>query len=168
MAFHAIRGKAIIAILTTAAALTAGGVALASTPETTSAVAAPHTYVAQHNANIRLPFSHLDTIGHADLPSGAYTVTAKAWMVSVAGLGNSEVLCKLTLGGSSDQVQADAQDSTVSQPVRNEAIYLTLSGSISKSGQAKLSCGNFGGGNTDLKFIKITAIKVIGVTKMTF
>lgn len=170
MAFHAIRGRAIIgAILAAAAAIAVGGVALAGTPDSTSAITAPRVFVASHNADIHIPFFHSATIGHLSLPAGAYMVTVKSWMVSVAGLGNSAVVCKLTLGGSSDQVRTDAQDSTVSsQPVRNEVLYLTLSGSIAHPGQAKLICINAGGGNTDLKFIKITALRVSGVTKTIF
>ncbi len=90
-------------------------------------------------------------------------------MRSVAGLGNSAVVCKLTLGGSSDQVRTDAQDSTVSsQPVRNEVLYLTVSGSLAAPAPAELICRNFGGGSTELRFIKITALKVSAVTKTTF
>ncbi len=170
MAFHAIRSRAVIgAMLAATAALLAGGVALASSPDSTSATVAPYVYMAEHNANIRLPFSHLTTIGHLDLPAGSFTVTAKAWMTSVAGLGNSAVFCKLWLGSNSDQVLADAQDGSVSsEPVRNEVLYLTVSGTIGKATQTKLNCQNSGGGNTDLKFIKITAIKVSGVTKTSF
>ncbi len=170
MALHAIRGRALTGtILVAAAGLTAGGVALASTPGLPAAAVAPHVYVASHNANIHLPYGTFSTIGHLSLPAGAFTVTAKAWMVSVAGLGQSKAVCKLTVGTASDQVQADAQDSTIStEPIRNEALYLTASGSLAKPGQVLLSCSNKGGGLTDLKFIKITAMKVSGITKSAF
>lgn len=170
MTLHAIRGRTIIgAMVAVAAALTAGSVALAATPGSTGATTAPHAYVASHNSSIHVQFFHFAEIGHLHLPAGAYTVTAKAWMTSVAGLGSSAVVCKLNLGSSSDQVRADAQDSGIStQPIRNEVLYLTVSGSLGKAGQATLSCENVGGGNTDLKFIKITALKVSGVTKSSF
>jgi hypothetical protein len=167
--FHATRRTAIIGAVVTASALTVGGTALASSPNSTSTVMAPHVYVASHNGDIRLPFSQPATIGHLNLPAGAFTVTAKAWMTSVAGLGNSAVYCTLSLGSKSDQVLADAQDGGVSsEPIRNEALYLTVSARVGKASQVKLSCVNSGGGNTDLKFIKITAIKVGGVTQTTF
>lgn len=170
MATHAIGSRKFIGpVLAATAALMVGGVALASSPASPGAAAAPHIYVASHNDPIRLPFSHLATIGQLNLPAGTFTVTAKAWVTSVAGLGNSAVFCKLNLGGYFDQVQVDAQDSAVSnQPVRNGALYLTLSASISKAGPAKLTCENSGGGNTDLKFTKITAITGSGVTRSTF
>jgi hypothetical protein len=170
MAHNVIRGRVFIgAVAAAAAAVAAGGVALASTPDSTRAAVAPHVYIASHNAAIGVPFSNFATIGHLKLPAGAFTVTAKAWMTSVAGLGNSAIVCKLTLGTNSDQVQGDAQDSTIStQPVRNEVLYLTISGGIAKPAQALLICKNAGGGNTDLKFTKITAMKVSGVTKTTF
>lgn len=170
MALHANRGRALIGtILATAVGLTAGGVALASTPGSPSAAVAPHVYIASHNGSIRLQFHSFSTIGALNLPAGAFTVTAKAWMVSVAGLGNSAVICKLTLGKASDQLRTDAQDGGISsEPIRNEAVFLTLSTSVSNPSQAVLSCNNDGGGNTDLQFIKITAMKVSGITKSTF
>jgi hypothetical protein len=47
-------------------------------------------------------------------------------------------------------------------------MYLTLSGTISSGSTAKLTCGNLGGGNTYLQYIKITAIKLGALTKTSF
>jgi hypothetical protein len=76
-----------------------------------------------------------------------------------------------TGGSKSDQSQADAQDGnapTGPEPVRNEMMNLTLTGGVTHASQVKLSCQNLGGGNTFLKFIKITAIKVGKIHKSTF
>jgi hypothetical protein len=151
--------------------LGAGGVALASTPSTPNVVVAPQVFVASHNGAIFVPFFSATTLGHLSLPAGSYTVTAKAWMQSQAGTGNSSVFCKLTLGGTSDQGQADAQDgnaSTGTEPVRNEMMNLSVTNRIGHAGKVLLTCRNFGGGDTFLKFIKITAVTVRKITKTTF
>ena len=117
------------------AGLAASGVALASTPNVPGAVTGPHVYVGYHNAAVFLPYKpNMTTVGTLSLPAGGYTVTAKAWVQSQAGLGNSAAYCKLTLGSNADQAQADAQDGNgdvARQPVRNASLYLTLTGSIS-------------------------------------
>jgi hypothetical protein len=90
---------------------------------------------------------------------------------SQAGTGNSDVFCTLVLGPNFDQGSVDAQDgnaSTGTEPVRNEILELNVNGPLSGPGQALLQCRNFGGGNTFLKFIKITAIKVGGLTNTGF
>lgn len=173
MKHHAIRGRVVVGTIGLAlAGLAASGVALASTPSVPGAVTGPHVYIGSHNGAVFLPFKpSMTTVGSLSLPAGIYTVTAKAWLQSRAGTGNSAAFCKLTLGGSSDQLQADAQDGNgdvARQPVRNASMYLTLSGSISSGSTAKLSCGNLGGGITYLQFIKITAIKDAVLTKTTF
>jgi len=164
-----IRGRAIAAITAAAVGLTAGGVALASTPGTTSAATGPKVYVAFHNDDIRLPFVTPAKIGQVTLPAGSYTVTAKAWVTSVAGLGDTGASCKLTLGKSSDQARVDAQDGGVSaEPVRNGVLGRTVSGTVASGVNAVLSCVNLGGGNTDLKYVKITAVTVGSVSKQGF
>jgi hypothetical protein len=169
-----IRGKMVMGAVTAAVVgLTAGGVALASTPAGTAApaVSVPHVFFSSHNGAVEVPFFSFATMGHLSLPAGVYTVSAKAWMQSQAGTGNSSVHCVLTVGNSSDQSQADAQDGNAPngpEPLRNEVLYLSVSGSLSHSAVAKLRCRNFGGGFTVLEFTNITAIKVSGLTKSTF
>lgn len=169
-----IRGKvAVGAIAAAAIGMTAGGVALASAPAVTNgpAVAVPHVFFSSHRGAVEVPFFKTATMGHLSLPAGVYTVSAKAWMQSQAGTGNSSVRCALTVGGSSDQSQADAQDGnapTGPEPVRNEVLYLSVSGILRHPTVANLTCRNFGGGFTVLQFTNITAIKVSGLTKSTF
>lgn len=170
---HAIRSRVALGTVGLAmAGLAVSGVALASTPSVPGVVTGPRVYYGYHNAAVFLPFKpNMTTVGSLSLPAGSYTVTAKAWLQSRAGTGNSAAFCKLTLGGSSDQLQADAQDGNgdvARQPVRNASMFLTLSGTITSGSTAKLSCGNLGGGNTYLQFIKITAIKLGALSKTSF
>lgn len=164
---------AVGAIAAAVIGMTAGGVALASAPAVTNgpAAAVPHVFFSSHKGAVEVPFFSKATMGHLSLPAGIYTVSAKAWMQSQAGSGNSSVHCALTVGGSSDQSQADAQDGnapTGPEPVRNEVLYLSVSGILTHPTVAKLTCRNFGGGFTVLQFTSITAIKVSGITKSTF
>ena len=169
-----IRGKvALGAIVAATIGMTAGGVALASAPAVTNRPAAvvPHVFFSSHKGAVEAPFFSNATMGHLSLPAGIYTVSAKAWMQSQAGTGNSSVHCTLTVGASSDQSQADAQDGNAPngpEPLRNEVLYLSVSGILAHPTVAKLTCRNFGGGFTVLKFTSITAIKVSGLTKSTF
>ena len=166
--------KVVGAITVAVVGLAASGVALASptnTPSRPSAITGPRVFIASHDAALFVPFAAVTTLGQLAVPGGKYTVTAKAWMQSQAGSGNSAVNCTLTLGSRSDQSQADAQDgnaSTGTEPVRNEVMSLTLAASVSHASVIKLSCRNLGGGNTFLRSIKITAIKVGQITRSTF
>src|SRR5215469_15490899 len=130
-----------------------------------------HVYASFHDAATFVPFSSTATLGSLALPQGTFTVFAKAWVQSQAGSGNSDVFCSLVLGPNFDEGTVDAQDGntpTGPEPVRNEMLELNVNGSLSGPGHALLQCRNFGGGNTDLLFIKITAIKVGGLTNTGF
>ena len=167
------RKMAIGGIAAAVLGMTAGGVALASVPAGTDrpAVTVPHVFFGSHKGAVEVPFFTTATMAHLSLPAGVYTVSAKAWMQSQAGTGNSSVHCTLTVGGSSDQSQADAQDGnapTGPEPVRNEVLYLSVSSILRHPTVAKLTCRNFGGGFTVLQFTSITAIKVSGLTKSSF
>lgn len=170
---HAIRSRVALGTAGLAmAGLAVSGVALASTPSVPGVVAGPQVYAGYHNNAVPLPYKpNTTTVGSLSVPSGSYTVTAKAWVQSQAGIGNSAAYCKLTLGGSSDQVQVDAQDGNgdaARQPVRNASMFLTLSGSVTSGSTVKLTCGNLGGGYTVLKYIKITATKLGALSKTSF
>jgi hypothetical protein len=130
-----------------------------------------HVFASFHDAATFVPFFSTDTLGSLALPQGTFTVFAKAWVQSQAGSGNSDVSCSLVLGSNFDQGTVDAQDGntpTGPEPVRNETLELNVNGSLSGPGQALLQCRNFGGGNTYLRFIKITAIEVGGLTNTGF
>jgi hypothetical protein len=130
-----------------------------------------HVYASFHDAATFVPFSTTTTLGSLALPRGTFTVFAKAWVQSQAGSGNSDVFCSLVLGPNFDEGTVDAQDGnapTGPEPVRNEMLELNVNGPLSGPGHALLKCRNFGGGNTFLKFIKITAIKVGGLTNTGF
>jgi hypothetical protein len=126
--------------------------------------AATAVYAGYKNGPISVnPFS-VTTLATLNIPvAGKYSVTAKAWVQSVAGTGPSQVNCSLVAGTDSDQTQVDATDGNVSfpdEPVRNETMTLLVVHSFTAAGPVKLNCQNPGGGNTNLRMIKIVAVKV--------
>lgn len=124
-------------------------------------------FASYRNGPVFVPFSTTTktSLGHLALPVGTWMVFGKAWVQSNAGAGTSEVQCDLNLtpGGNFDSGQVDLTDGNVSspdQPVRNGILQLNVNGVITSAGAADLNCQNRGGGNTYLKFIKLTALSL--------
>jgi hypothetical protein len=125
--------------------------------------AATAVYAGYKNGPVFVPFSTtaLTNLAKLNIPAaGRYSITAKAWVQSQAGAGNSEANCTLVAGADLDQTQVDAQDAAPSEAVRNETMTLVVVHAFAAPGPVTLNCQNRGGGNTYLKMIKITAVKV--------
>jgi hypothetical protein len=123
-------------------------------------------YAGFHDAAIFVPFSPVTTLSSLSVPAGTYAVSAKAWVVSFAGAGNSAVVCQLVLpSGDFDSQEVDLQDGSVgTQAVRNGSMALQSVGTWAATGPVKLNCVNNGGGNTEIKMVKITAVKLTSLT----
>ncbi len=128
--------------------------------------AATIVYAGFKNGPVFVPFSTttLTNLATLNIPvAGKYSVSAKAWVQSQAGTGSSEANCTLVAGTDLDQTQVDATDGNVSapdEPVRNETMTLLVVHLFTAPGSVTLNCQNRGGGNTYLRMIKITAVKV--------
>jgi hypothetical protein len=145
----------------------AGGKALKCAGCVTAGDIAPGAAVAVYagfkNGPVFIPFSTtaLTTLATLNIPvAGRYSISAKAWVQSQAGAGNTLANCTLAAGPDLDQIQVDAQDAAPAEAVRNETMTLLVVHAFAAPGPVTLNCQNRGGGNSFLRMIKITAVKV--------
>ena len=115
------------------------------------------------NGPVSLPFGSKANVLQLSLAAGKYIVFGKAWIENTAGIGTSNVECDLTVGGDFDRGRVGLDDQNVG-PAKNGTMALTVAANLGSAGSAVMTCGNFGGGLTVARFLKITAIKVADLT----
>jgi hypothetical protein len=99
-----------------------------------------------------------------NLPAGKWAVFAKATITNVAGAGATIAHCQLVASsGDFDDTVLALDDHNVGTAYSG-ALALNVNINLAASGTAKLQCRNEGGGNTNIAFIKMSAIQAANLT----
>ena len=111
-----------------------------------------------------LPFSSttFTNIAHLPLPAGKYVIFATANITNNAGAGFTDARCQLVAStGDFDEAEVALEDVNTAGSAHAGSLALNVVADMSAAaGSADLTCRNEGTGNSNARFIKISAIRV--------
>jgi len=108
-----------------------------------------------------LPFSTFTTIASLSLPAGSFLVLAKASITNDAGTGDTGARCRLVSPATqADEALAGLEDVNIAGSADAGVITMIVATTLATPGDMTLRCRNEGGGTTNARFIKLSAIQV--------
>ena len=122
------------------------------------------------NGPVPLPFSNttFTSLAHLSLPAGKYVIFATANITNNAGIGNTDARCQLAAStGDFDEAEVALQDVNVAGSAHAGSLALNVVADMSAApGGVDLTCRNEGGGASNARFIKISAIRVANLSNV--
>ena len=122
------------------------------------------------NGPVTLPFSTttFTVIAHLSLPAGKYVIFATANIINNAGIGDTEARCQLTAStGDVNEAKVALQDVNTAGSAHAGSLALNVIADMSAAaGGVDLTCRNEGSGSTDVRFIRISAIRVANLSNV--
>jgi hypothetical protein len=116
------------------------------------------------NGPVTLAFSTttFTVLAHLNLPAGKYVIFATANIINNAGIGDTEARCQLVAStGDLDEAKIALEDVNTAGSAYAGSLALNVVADMSAAaGGVDLTCRNEGSGSTDVRFIKISAIRV--------
>ena len=120
------------------------------------------------NGPVTLPFSTttFTVVAHLPLPAGKYVIFATANIINNAGIGDTEARCQLVAStGDLDEAKIALEDVNTAGSAYAGSLALNVVADMSAAaGGVDLTCRNEGSGSTDVRFIKISAIRVANLS----
>jgi hypothetical protein len=130
----------------------------------TGATGPSDAFAGFRNGPVALPFSAttFTSLAHLPLPAGKYVIFGTANITNNAGSGNTDARCQLAAStGDFDEAEVALQDVNIAGSAHAGSIALNVVADMSAApGSVDLTCRNEGGGVTNARFIKISAIRV--------
>ena len=120
------------------------------------------------NGPVVLPFSitTFTVLAHLPLPAGKYVIFATANITNNAGTGNTDARCQLVAStGDFDEAEVALEDVNTAGSAHAGSIAMNVVADMSAAaGGADLTCRNEGGGSSNARFIKLSAIRVANLS----
>lgn len=124
-------------------------------------------FVSFKDGPVSIPFSSttFSTLASMNLPAGSFVISAKSEITNNAGTGNTVARCRLNSpAGDFDEGLAALEDVNTAGSANAGTIAMAVGSTLASPGTVTLQCRNEGSGNSNARFIKLSAIQVGALT----